>query len=94
MLVNLICGYLNVLHRGGIIADYVTVSAKIPRRLKELLDLYGVKIGPVVRRALEEEVRRRALLKIEERARELSGKLRHISDEEVARLIREGREKR
>ena len=79
-LVNLICGYLNVLHGGGIIADYVTVSAKIPRRLKELLDLYGVKIGPVVRRALEEEVRRRALLKIEERARELSGKLRHISD--------------
>jgi len=79
---------------GGIIADYVTVSAKIPRRLKELLDLYGVKIGPVVRRALEEEVRRRALLKIEERARELSRKLQHISDEEVARLIREDRERR
>jgi len=79
---------------GGIIADYVTVSAKIPRRLKDLLDLYGVKIGPVVRRALEEEVRRRALLKIEEKARELSRKLQHISDEEVARLIREDRERR
>lgn len=24
-------------------ADYVTVSAEIPRKLKELLDLYGVK---------------------------------------------------
>ena len=81
-------------YHGGIIADYVTVSAKIPRRLKELLDLYGVKIGPVVRRALEEEVRRRALLKIEERAKMLSRKLRHISDEEVARLIREDRERR
>ena len=79
---------------GEIIADYVTVSAKIPRRLKELLDLYGVKVGPVVRRALEEEVRRRALLKIEERAKMLSRKLRHISDEEVARLIREDRERR
>ena len=79
---------------GEIIADYVTVSAKIPRRLKELLDLYGVKVGPVVRRALEEEVRRRALLKIEERAKVLSGKLRHITDEEVARLIREDREGR
>ena len=74
-------------------ADYVTVSAKIPRRLKELLDLYGVKVGPVVRRALEEEVRRRALLKIEERAKVLSRKLRHISDEEVAGLIREDRER-
>ena len=79
---------------GGIIADYVTVSAKIPRRLKELLDLYGVKVGPVVRRALEEEVRRRALLRIEERAKVLSRKLRHISDEEVVRLIREDREGR
>ncbi|HDM44867.1 MAG TPA: hypothetical protein ENG07_00015 [Candidatus Bathyarchaeota archaeon] len=79
---------------GEIIADYVTVSAKIPRRLKELLDLYGVKVGPVVRRALEEEVRRRALLKIEERAKVLSRKLQHISDEEVARLIREDREGR
>jgi|GEM_PF-7047490 len=29
---------------------YVTVSAKIPRRLKELLDKYGIKPGPVIRR--------------------------------------------
>ena len=71
---------------GGIITDYVTVSAKIPRRLKELLDLYSIKIGYVVRR--------RALLKIEEKAKVLSRKLRHISDEEVARLIREDREGR
>ena len=39
---------------------YVTVSAKIPRRLKELLDRYGIKPGPIIRRALE-EVRRRIL---------------------------------
>jgi len=80
--------------RGEIIADYVTVSAKILCRLKELLDLYGVKIDPVVRRTLEEEARRRALLKSEERAKVLSRKLRQISDEEVARFIREGRERR
>jgi len=92
-LVNLIWGYQYVLPC-GIVADYVTVSAKIPRKLKELLDLYGIKIGPVVRKALEEEVRRHALLKIEERAKELSRKLQHISDEEVARLIREDREGR
>ena len=39
--------------------------------------------------ALEEEVRRQALLKIEGRIRELSGKLQRISDRETARLIRE-----
>ena len=35
---------------------YVTVSIRIPRKLKEQLDKYGIKLGPIVRRALEEEV--------------------------------------
>jgi len=74
--------------------EYVTVSAKIPRKLKELLDRYGVKPSPVIRRALEEEVRRRMLAEIEEKARELSVKLAHIPDEEIARIIREDREGR
>ena len=77
-----------------IMTDYITVSAKIPRKLKELLDLYGVKIGPVVRRALEEEVRKCTLLKVEEDVKRFSSKLQHISDEEIARLIREDREGR
>jgi hypothetical protein len=33
---------------------YVTVSAKIPRKLKELMDRYGIKPAPIIRRALEE----------------------------------------
>jgi hypothetical protein len=71
--------------------DYVTVSAKIPRRLKELMDRYGVKAGPVIRRALEEEVKRRMAAEVEEEAKELGKRLAHISDEEVAALIREDR---
>jgi polyhydroxyalkanoate synthesis regulator phasin len=73
---------------------YVTVSAKIPRRLKELLDKYGIKPGPVIRRALEEEVKRRVLSELEEKARMLSKRLSHISDEEVVSIIREDRERR
>jgi len=41
--------------------DYVIVSAKIPRKLKELIDGYGIKPGPIIRRALEEEVRKHVL---------------------------------
>jgi len=74
--------------------SYVTVSAKIPRRLKELLDKYGVKPGPVIRRALEEEVKRRVLSELEEKAKRLSERLSHISDEEVVSIIREDRERR
>ena len=76
------------------VVGYVTVSAKIPRRLKELLDRYGIKPGPVIRRALEEEVRRRLLEEIEAKVRELSTRVSHIPDEEIAKLIREDRGER
>jgi len=78
----------------GIRMGYVSVSVVILRRLKELLDKYGIKPGPVIRRALEEEVKRRVLSELEEEARALSERLSHISDEEVASIIREDREKR
>lgn len=71
--------------------EYVTVSAKIPRRLKDLLDKYGIKPSPVIKRALEGEVKKRMFDEIEERAKRLSGKVSHIPDDEIARLVREDR---
>jgi hypothetical protein len=73
--------------------DYATVSAKIPRKLKGLLDKYGIRPSPIIRRALEEEVKRRMLGEIEERAKRLSGKVSHIPDDEFVRLIREDRDR-
>ncbi len=73
---------------------YVTVSAKIPKKLKELLDRYGVRPGPIIRRALEEEVKKRVLEELEVLSGELSKELSQISDEEVVELIREDREGR
>ncbi|MEM1997558.1 MAG: hypothetical protein QXF59_06590 [Candidatus Bathyarchaeia archaeon] len=73
---------------------YVTVSAKVPKRLKELLDRYNIKPGSIIRRALEEEVKRRMLEELEKLSRELSRELSHIPDEEVVRMIREDREGR
>ncbi len=73
---------------------YVTVSAKVPRRLKELMDRFGIKPGPIIRRALEEEVVKRVLREVEDDVKELSTSLSHISDEEIARLIRADREGR
>ncbi|HDO20125.1 MAG: hypothetical protein NDF56_07540 [archaeon GB-1845-036] len=72
---------------------YVTVSAKIPSKLKQLLDKYGIKPSPIIRKALEEEVKRRMLDEIEGKARELRRKVAHISDEEIVKIIREDREK-
>lgn len=72
---------------------YVTVSAKIPHKLKELLDKYGIKPGPVIRKALEEEIKKRIFGEIEEKARKLSERVMHIPDEEIVRIIREDRER-
>ena len=74
--------------------DYVTASAKIPRVLKELMDRFGIKPGPIIREALEREVRKKILEEAEKRARKLSEKLRKIPDEEIAKLIHEDRELR
>ena len=51
---------------------YITVSAKIPVELKEMLDKLGIKPGPVIRRDLEEEVRRAMFKRLEEQAKKLS----------------------
>lgn len=74
-------------------SNYVTISAKIPRRLKELMDKYGIKPGPVIREALEREVRKAALKELEKKAKKLSKKLPPISDEDIAKIIREYRDR-
>lgn len=73
---------------------YVTVSTKIPRRLKELLDKYGIKPSPLIRSVLEREVKKRMLEELEEKAERLSVKISHLSDEEIVGLIREDRNRR
>ncbi|MEM1611489.1 MAG: hypothetical protein QXQ57_07595 [Sulfolobales archaeon] len=78
---------------GGKIS-YVTVSAKIPRKLKELMDRYGIKPAPIIRRALEEEVKKHILIELEAKLKEILGEIASIPDEEVVRLIREDRERR
>lgn len=37
----------------------VTISVRISKKLKEKIDRYGIKISEVVRKALEEEVRKK-----------------------------------
>jgi Mg/Co/Ni transporter MgtE len=73
---------------------YVTISVKIPRELKELMDKYGIKPSTVIRRALEEEVKKKILEEAENKTKELVTKVAHISDEEIARIIREDRDGR
>ena len=73
---------------------YVTVSAKIKRELYEKIKRHGIPVSRVIRRALEEEVRRREeeeARKALERARAL---LQRIPPEDIVEAVREAREER
>jgi len=75
-------------------SDYVTVSTKVRRRIKEEAERLGVKISEVLRRALEEEVRRRKLEELEEKLSEIGEALDRIDIDRVVKSIREDREGR
>jgi uncharacterized membrane protein len=73
---------------------YVTVSARIRRELYEKLKRYSVNVSDVIRRALEEEVRRREeeeVAKMLDKAQEI---LARIPSEELVEAIRVSREER
>ncbi len=75
-------------------AKYETVSVKVPVELKERAAKLGVKTAEVLRRALEEEVKRKEIEEINAELGRLKPVLDRISTEEVVAMIREDREKR
>jgi post-segregation antitoxin (ccd killing protein) len=71
--------------------SWVTVSTKVKKEILEKARKYNINVSEVLRKALEQEIAKR-----EEEARKsaerISKELR-LSEEEVARLIREDRER-
>ncbi len=79
---------------GDIMGRYVTASTKIRRELKEEAEKLGINISQFLRKALEEEVRRRKLERLRKRLEEISDVLEKIDIERVVENIREDRENR
>ncbi len=73
---------------------WVTVSAKVRREVWEKARNYGINISEVLRRALEEEVRKRELEELARALEEAGRELSKVSMEEVVGMIREARESR
>ena len=71
---------------------YITVSTKVRRELREEAERLGIKISEVLRRALEEEVRRRKLEEIKKKLNEVGDALDRINVESIVKNIREDRE--
>jgi len=76
------------------LSRYVTVSAKVPRELREEAEKLGIRISEFLRRALEEEVKRRKIEVLKEELNSISTVLDKIDVDRVVRHIREDREVR
>ena len=70
----------------------VTVSAKIPKKLKDELERKGIKMSEAIRRGLEKELRDAKLRELELMLRKID--LSKVSEEQIVRDIRETREER
>ncbi len=74
--------------------EYVTVSARIRRDLYDKLKRYGVVISDVIRRALEDEVRKREEEEIMDALRKAQRTLAKIPPDEIVNAVRNSREER
>jgi len=72
----------------------VTVSLKIPKDLRERMRKLGLNPSPILRKILEDEVRRRELQEIQTRIEKLKPLLNRLTLDEAVRSIREDRERR
>jgi post-segregation antitoxin (ccd killing protein) len=71
---------------------YSTVTAKIPKELKQKLKERGIKISEVIRRALEEEIAAREERELREMLDQIHTDLGdRLSEEDVVRAVRASR---
>jgi hypothetical protein len=75
-------------------SKYTTVSTKIPKELKEKMTKLGIKPSKILRKAIEEEIKKREIQKLKEKIEALKPVLDNIKTEEIVKSIREDREHR
>jgi len=75
-------------------AKYDTVSAKISHDMSQKIKAYKINISDTIRKALDEEIKRRKAAEIETGLEGMKGSLDKISIDEVVQMIREDRDRR
>ena len=75
-------------------AQCVTVSTKIPKQLKEKMQRLKIKPAKILRKALEDEVKKREVQELIEEITKLKPILEKISVDDVVKSIREDRDSR
>ena len=74
------------------IQQCVTVSTKIPKQLKEKIERFKIKPSKILRKALEDEVKKREIQELKEEIDRLKPILEKVSIEDIVKSIREERD--
>jgi post-segregation antitoxin (ccd killing protein) len=74
--------------------ECITVSAKIPKQLKEKMKQLKIKPSRVVRKAIEDEIKRKETEALKEEINRLKPILEKVNMNDVVKSIREDRESR
>ena len=72
----------------------VTVSTKIPKQLKEKMQRLKIKPSKILRKALEDEVKKREIEELKEEIQKIQPILDKISTHDITESIREDRDNR
>jgi len=72
----------------------VTVSTKIPKQLKEKIQRLKIKPSKILRKALEDEVKKREVEELKEEIDRLKPTFAKVSMENIVKSIREDRDNR
>ena len=94
MLRKTFLSYFLVLLCGEKMTQSVTVSTKIPKQLKEKMQQLKIKPAKILRKALEDEVKRREIEELKEEITRLKPTLKKVSMDDVVKGIREDRDSR
>jgi hypothetical protein len=78
----------------AILSDYVTISTKVPLKVKEKLKKLGLKPSKILRKAIEDAIMEEEIKRLKENIEALKPILAKIPMEDVIKSIREDREKR
>lgn len=76
---------------GENLSKYTTVSVKIPQDLKEKIRELEIKPSKILRKAIEDEVKRREAMRLKRDIEKLMPVLSRVSMDEIVRGIREDR---
>jgi post-segregation antitoxin (ccd killing protein) len=72
----------------------VTVSTKIPKQLKEKMSALKIKPSKILRKAIEDEIKRKEAEQLKDEINRLKPILEKVSMEDVIKSIREDRDSR